>query len=88
MAREQNIRGFSNGRPIYDVGVPKLSSEEKKARLRSILDIIEDFPNGKSFFEYDDGKYFEIDSNGNAIVDYIVRLDAEGNVTSRENLEY
>lgn len=81
---EMNFLGYAcDGSPMYAPKKCTLSKEEMTQLLLESLDIIMTF-NGKNYFDYGDGRYFEMDKNGNADLSHILTIDNAGNILKDE----
>lgn len=75
---EMNFLGYAcDGSPMYAPKVCPLSHEEMRNLLLETLDIKAIF-NGKEYFDYGDGRYFETDDDGNPDIFHILTIDEDG----------
>lgn len=81
---ERKIIGYTPlGNPVYELASSYVSTrEEKEEMLLRNLDLVLAFENGKEYFDYADGEFFEMDENGNADISHTVTLDKKGNIVS------
>lgn len=90
MAREEemNLVGFAcDGTPVFAPQKLNWTEEEARKRFLEILDVVVDFPNGKSFYDYGDGWFFEIKDDGTADLSCKVKVDATGTITERKEFD-
>lgn len=81
---ERKLRGYDySGNPVYEAVSPSMPSrEEAEEMLLRNLDLTRMFENGKEYFDYADGEFFEMDENGEPDISHTVRLDEKGNIIS------
>lgn len=81
---EKKLRGYDySGNPIYEAASPAMPSrEELEEQLLHDLDCILMFENGKGYYEFADGEYFEIGNDEEPDISHLVKLNEKGDVIS------
>jgi hypothetical protein len=89
---KRKLRGYCNGTPIFEIPDPAmLTKEEMEDHLLSALDIVQIFPNGKSYFEYANDEYFmakdDKAENPEADLSFLVKVNKNGDVIGKRKFD-